>query len=79
MGRYSVDAVIRLLSLLLERPRKKTELWRLSRLNYNSFVNHLNLLVERGLVAERDGYYTLTDRGLREAKEILEWLKRTFQ
>jgi len=79
MGRYSVDAVIRLLSLLLERPRKKTELWRLSRLNYNSFVNHLDLLVERGLVAERDGYYTLTDRGLREAKEILEWLKRTFQ
>jgi hypothetical protein len=79
MGRYSVDAVIRLLSLLLERPRKKTELWRLSRLNYNSFVKHLDLLVERGLVAERDGYCTLTDRGLREAKEILEWLKRTFQ
>lgn len=79
MGRYSVDAVIRLLSLLLERPRKKTELWRLSHLNYNSFVKHLDLLVERGLVAERDGYYTLTDRGLREAKEILEWLKRTFQ
>ncbi len=79
MGRISIDVVIRLFSLLLEGPRKKTELWRLSRTNYNSFVKHLDVLIGRGLVAERDGYYVLTERGVREAKEILEWLKRTFQ
>jgi len=79
MGEISIDIVIRLLSLLLEGPKKKTELWRFSRMNYNSFVRHLNVLVERGLVAERDGYYMLTERGVRETKEILEWLKRTFQ
>lgn len=78
MGNVDVDVVVRLLSLLLERPRRKTELWRLSRLNYYSFERYLLMLIERGLVAERDGFYYLTERGTKETLAILEWLRRVL-
>ncbi|MEM1598432.1 MAG: winged helix-turn-helix domain-containing protein [Pyrobaculum sp.] len=78
MDKVDIDVVIRILSLLVERPMKKTELWRLSRLNYPRFQEYLQLLVERGLVAERDGLYMLTERGVKETLAILDWLKRVF-
>ncbi|MEM0462475.1 MAG: winged helix-turn-helix domain-containing protein [Pyrobaculum sp.] len=78
MDKVDIDVVIRMLSLLMERPMRKTEFWRLSRLNYHSFQKYLQLLVEKGLVAERDGFYYLTERGAKEALSILEWLRRIF-
>ncbi|RFA98116.1 winged helix-turn-helix domain-containing protein [Pyrobaculum aerophilum] len=78
MGNVDVDVVIRLLSLLLQRPMRKTELWRLSKLNYYSFERYLLILIERGLVAERDGLYHLTEKGTRETLAILEWLCRVL-
>ncbi|MCU7788821.1 MULTISPECIES: winged helix-turn-helix domain-containing protein [unclassified Pyrobaculum] len=78
MGNVDVDIVVRLLSLLLERPMRKTELWRLSKLNYYSFEKYLQLLKEKGLVAERDGFYHLTEKGTRETLAILEWLRRVL-
>lgn len=78
MGNINVDIVVRLLSLLLKRPMRKTELWRLSKLNYYSFERYLQLLIERGLVAERDGSYHLTEKGTKETLAILEWPRRVL-
>ncbi|MGC8974285.1 MAG: winged helix-turn-helix domain-containing protein [Thermoproteus sp.] len=70
MAKYDLDVIARILLALLDGPTRRTSLYYRSRLSYPRFVQYLSLLEERGLVAERDGLVTLTEKGLKVAAEL---------
>lgn len=70
MGKFSLDVIARLLLILLEGPVKRTTLYYRSGLSYPRLLEYLKFLEERGLIAEKDGAITLTEKGVKTAVEL---------
>ena len=80
----SIDILFRIIDLVSKYGKiKKTHLYMLSKLNYNSFSKYLNYLIEKGFVRIEYGnnceYVTLTKNGeeliklINELKKKLHW------
>ncbi|ABL87918.1 conserved hypothetical protein [Pyrobaculum islandicum DSM 4184] len=70
MAKFDLDVVARILLLLLRGPMGRTALYMRTRLNYPRYLEYLEYLRERGLIAERDGVVTLTEKGVEVAKAL---------
>jgi len=70
MAKFDVDVIARILLALLQGPMGRTALYMRTKLNYPRFVQYLEYLKERGLVAERDGAVRLTEKGVEVAKAL---------
>ncbi|MEM1598890.1 MAG: winged helix-turn-helix domain-containing protein [Pyrobaculum sp.] len=75
MAKYDLDVVAKILLILLESPMGRTALYMRTGLNYPRFLQYLQYLKERGLVAEQDGAVKLTPKGKEVALALEEVLK----
>ncbi|MFQ5950828.1 MAG: winged helix-turn-helix domain-containing protein [Candidatus Geothermarchaeales archaeon] len=57
------------------RPQLRTHLWRkATTLSYDDFLKHLNYLVEKELVEEKGGSYSLSSNGMKVYLSLREAL-----
>lgn len=75
MAKYDLDVVARILLSLLESPKGRTALYMRTGLNYPRFLQYLDFLKDRGLVAEVDGSVRLTERGKEVALALAKALE----
>ncbi len=60
--RSEIDILTEILRLARENPRKTTLLYRVN-LNHTLLNKYLSYLMEKGLLVEQGGVYSITDRG----------------
>ncbi|AAL62894.1 winged helix-turn-helix domain-containing protein [Pyrobaculum aerophilum] len=70
MAKYDLDVIARILLNLLQGPMGRTQLYMRTKLNYPRFLQYLEFLKEKGLLAEADGAVRLTVRGYEVAKAL---------